>query len=67
MAVDQGHLVLQYDINTIANAQPLLDMEDLFETSANLTVGIYTFIAISWHKWKLDKGFWMWLNMLAVK
>ena len=40
MAADQGHLVLKYYITIIANAQQLLDMEDLFGTSANLTVGI---------------------------
>ena len=40
MAADQGHLVLQYYINIKANAQQLSDMEDLFVTSANLTVGI---------------------------
>ena len=32
---DQGHHVLQYYINIIANTQQLLDMEDLFGTSAN--------------------------------
>ena len=40
MAADQGHHVLQYYINIIANARQLLDMEDLFGTSANWTVGI---------------------------
>ena len=40
MAADQGHHMLQFYINIIANAQQLLDMEDLFRTSANLTVGI---------------------------
>ena len=35
LAADQGHHVLQYHINIIANAQQLLDMEDLFGTSAN--------------------------------
>ena len=35
MAADQGHNVLQYYINIIANTQQLLDMEDLFGTSAN--------------------------------
>ena len=40
MAADQGHQVLQNDINIIANAQQILDMEDLFGTSANCTVGI---------------------------
>ena len=40
MAADQGHHVLQYYINIIANVQQLLDMEDLFGTSANWTVGI---------------------------
>ena len=35
MAADQGHHVLQYYINIIANAQQLLDMEDLFGTPAN--------------------------------
>ena len=40
MATDQGHHVLQYYINIEANAQQLLDMEDLFRTSANRTVGI---------------------------
>ena len=47
MAADQGHHMLQYYINILANAQQLLDMED--------------------YKWKLDTGFWMWLNMLAEK
>ena len=37
---DQGHHVLQYYINIIANTQQLLDMEDLFGTSANWRVGI---------------------------
>ena len=36
MAADQGHHVLQYYINIIANAQQLLDMEGLFGTSAKL-------------------------------
>ena len=40
MAADHRHHVLQYYIKIIANAQQLLDMEDLFVTSANLTVGI---------------------------
>ena len=40
MAADQGHHVLQHYMNITANAQQLLDMEDLFVTSANLTVGI---------------------------
>ena len=35
MAADQGHHVLQDYINSIANAQQLLGMEDLFGTSAN--------------------------------
>ena len=35
MAADQGNHVLQYYINSIANAKQLLDMEDLFGTSAN--------------------------------
>ena len=35
LAVDQGHHVLQYYINIIANAQQFLAMEDLFGTSAN--------------------------------
>ena len=67
MAADHGHHVLQYFINIIANAQQLLDMEDLFGTSANWTVGIWTYIVKSWHKWKLDTGFRMLLIMLAVK
>ena len=33
LAADQGLHVLQYYINIIANAQQLLDMEDLFGTS----------------------------------
>ena len=37
MAADQGHHVLQYYINIIANAQQLLDMEDFFGTLANCT------------------------------
>ena len=40
MASDQEHHVLQYFKNIIANAQQLLDMEDLFGTSANWTVGL---------------------------
>ena len=35
MAADRGYHVLQYYINIIANAQQLLDMEDLFGTSTN--------------------------------
>ena len=35
MAADQGHHVLQYYINIIANALQFLDMEDLFGTSSN--------------------------------
>ena len=35
LAADQGHHVLQYYINIIENTQQLLDMEDLFGTSAN--------------------------------
>ena len=35
LAADQGHHVLQYYINIIANALQLLDMEDVFGTSAN--------------------------------
>ena len=35
MAAYQEHHVLQYYINIIANAQDLLEMEDLFGTSAN--------------------------------
>ena len=35
LAVDQGHHVLQYYINIIANAQQFLAMEDLFGASAN--------------------------------
>ena len=35
LAADQGHHVPQYYINIIANTQQLLDMEDLFGTSAN--------------------------------
>ena len=35
MAADHRHHVLQYYINIIANAQQLLDREDLFGTSAN--------------------------------
>ena len=31
MATDQGHHVLQYYINILANAQQLFDMEDLLE------------------------------------
>ena len=31
LAADQGHHVLQYYINIIANTQQLLDMADLFE------------------------------------
>ena len=34
LAADQGHHVQQYYINIIANTQQLLDMEDLFGTSA---------------------------------
>ena len=35
MAADRGHHVIQYYINIIANAQQLLDMEDIFGTSVN--------------------------------
>ena len=35
LAADQGHHVLQYYINIIANTQQLFDMEGLFGTSAN--------------------------------
>ena len=31
MAADQGHHVLQYYINIMANTQQLLDMEDFLE------------------------------------
>ena len=34
LAADQGHHVLQYYINIIANTQQLLDIEDVFGTSA---------------------------------
>ena len=51
----------------IAYTQQLLDMEKLFGTSANSTVDALTFFVKSWHKWKLDTGFWMWLYVLAVK
>ena len=34
LAEDQGHSVLKYYINIIANTQQSLDMEDLFGTSA---------------------------------
>ena len=40
LAADQGHHVLQYYKIIIDNTQQLLDMEDLFGTSANWTVGI---------------------------
>ena len=40
LAADQGHHVLQYYINIIANTQQVLDMEDVFGTTANCTVGI---------------------------
>ena len=40
MAAEQRNHVLQYYVNIIANAQQVLDVEDLFDTSANLTVGI---------------------------
>ena len=35
LAADQGHHVLQYYINIMANTQQLFDMEDLFGTSVN--------------------------------
>ena len=35
LAADQEHHVLQYYINIIVNTQQLLDIEDLFGTSAN--------------------------------
>ena len=47
LAADKGHLVLQYNINIIAYTQQLSDMEDLFGTSANCTVGIWTYIVKS--------------------
>ena len=40
MAADQGHNMLKYYTNIIANVQQLVGMEDLFGTSANWTVGI---------------------------
>ena len=36
--------MLQYYMTIIAYTQQLLDMENLFGTSANCTIGIYTFI-----------------------
>ena len=42
--------MLQYYITIVAYTQQLLDMEDLFGTSANCTVVIYTFIV------KVDTG-----------
>ena len=40
LAADKGHLVLIYYMTIIAYTQQLLDMEDLFGTSANCMVGI---------------------------
>ena len=40
LAADKGHLVLQFYMIIIAYTQQFSDMADLFETSANCTVGI---------------------------
>ena len=40
LAADKGHKVLQYYMTIIAYTQQLLDMEDVFGTSANSTVGL---------------------------
>ena len=40
LAADKGHHVLQYYKSIRANTQQLLDMEDLFGTSAKWTLGI---------------------------
>ena len=40
LAADKRHSVLQYFMTIIEYTQLLLDMEDLFGTSANCTVGI---------------------------
>ena len=40
IAADKGHSVLQYYMTIIAYMQQLLDMEGLFGTSVNCTVGI---------------------------
>ena len=37
---DKGYLVLQYSMTIKAYTQQVLDMEDLFVTVANCTVGI---------------------------
>ena len=39
-AADKGHKVLQYYMTIITYTQQLFDMEDLFGTSANSTVGV---------------------------
>ena len=41
----------------IVSTRQLLDIEDFFGTSANCTVGIYTFIVKKIQKWKLDNDF----------
>ena len=40
VAADEGHQVPQYKLTIVAYTQIFLDMEDLFGTSANWTVGI---------------------------
>ena len=40
LAADRGHYVLQYYMAIITYTQQLLDMEDLFVSSANCRVGI---------------------------
>ena len=40
LAGDRGYLVLQYSMTMIAYTQQVLNMEDLFGTVANCTVGI---------------------------
>ena len=57
MAADQGHHVLQYYINIIANAQQLLDTEDFVWNLSKLNSRHITFIVKSLHKWKLETGF----------
>ena len=40
LAADKRYLVLQYSMAFISYTQQVLDMEDLFGTLANYTVGI---------------------------
>ena len=44
LAIDRGYLVLQYPMAIIAYTKYVLDLEDLFGTSAYCKLGMLTFI-----------------------